>query len=492
MSGFSEELGKRIHERGIAVYELAKLSGVDRTLIHKMTKGERIPAQQSVVEALAGTLMLSTDQRENLLESYRAAKMGEEVYRRRRAVLDFYNGFPPSASSGIIQEDETAPSYILPQEAAVRGKTDVGRLVLAVLEEEAALPEGRVRIFAQPDCTVLFDLLAAVAARRNHLTIDHIMRFENSMEGKNPLYNLRCLSAVMPVLASGCLYRPRYFYGPAASWGTEDGILPYVVATGRYVVRLSHDASSAVMMRNQASLALYQELFEELMEKAVPLAGVFRTPMEQIHYITHMYDRFDSMNSDLAAQPCLLLFVGQDMVRRYVDPVFLKTPEDMNAILSYMDSDAFGRRLKNLTRVYFSREGIEEFLTTGRLHELPDYYYAPLAVPDRYRLLRGMYEAILAGTYRAVMVNRKKLRIPNNLGTYFFQNGGVGFIYTGSDRQYTAVAVSETSIVTAIQDFLEYLPESNLVETQETMMEFLKGKLAEEPQEKPVNLFDAG
>ena len=96
-----------------------------------------------------------------------------------------------------------------------------------------------------------------------------------------------------------------------------------------------------------------------------------------------------------------------------------------------------------------------------------------------------MYDAILAGTYHACLVDEKKLRVPGNLYTYFFEKGVVGFVYTGSGREYTAITVGEKSIATAIQDFLAYLPESGMVAPKREMMSFLKGKLDEAPLERP-------
>lgn len=481
---FSEELDRMIRERSIAIYELAKMSGVERTLIHKMLKGERLPAKPSVVEALADALMLSVDERETLLESYRAAKMGEEAYRSRRAVLDFYNQFPPTASSGIVRETGAGPAYIPPQEAAVRGKTCVVSLLGALLEEEAAGSDGHVRILAQPECAAPFEILAAVAARRKDLTVDHIVCFENSSRERNPLYNLNCLRAMMPIFASGCRYRPRYYYGAAECSG-EAGILPYVILTGRRLVRLSRDADYAVVSQCRPFLALYAEIFDAFMEKADPLATVLRTPMEQIGYCGKICDRFLSVNCDFAAVPCLLLFAGREMVLRYINPVFMQSPDDARVILEYMYPVTYGKRLECLTNVYFSKAGIERYLATGRLSELPDEYYSPLDVPDQYRLLRAMYDAILAGTYHACLVDEKKLRVPGNLYTYFFEKGVVGFVYTGSGREYTAITVGEKSIATAIQDFLAYLPESGMVAPKREMMSFLKGKLDKAPLERP-------
>ncbi len=477
MRNFSEELESFIRGRKITVYSLAERSGVDRTLIHKMMKGERVPAKESVVRALASELMLTPEESAELLESYRAAKMGRDVYARRKAVLDFYNGFPTPPESSL-REESRAPARVPVEDGTVSGKLEVGNLIGAVLESEAAREKGRVCILAQPECPILFDLLPLVGMRRQNLTVDHVICLENSGSeaGHNALYNLGCLGAVMPVLASGCRYRPRYYYGSADRFG-EAGMMPNLILTGNYLVRISHDASCAAISSFSPYLELYGRAFDSLSEKSMPLATVFCTPQEEISYISRLYSEFTAVEDDFTSDPCLLPFAGEEMTRRYTAPALMKDGRDARMILEYMDSVHLKNRIRNLGNVFFSEEGIDRFLSTGRITEVPTGFYSPLELPDRYRLLRGMFEASLAGKYHPVLVDARRLRIPESLSTYTFRNGAVCFIYTAPGYEYTAFTVSEASTVAAVRDFMGWLPKSSLVCSSAETLRYLKEKL---------------
>ncbi len=484
MRKFSEELEYFIKSRKITVYSLAERSGVDRTLIHKMMKGERVPAKESVVRALASELMLTPGESAGLLESYRAAKMGEDVYARRRAVLDFYNGFP-TPPAGPARRESTAPVRVPVENGTVSGKLEVGGLIGAVLEAEAAKEKGRVRILAQPECPMLFDLLPLAGLRRQNLTVDHVICLENSGSevGRSALYNLNCLGAVMPVLASGCRYRPRYYYGSADRFGAA-GLMPNLILTGDYLVRISHDASCAAVSSFAPYLELYGRAFDSLSEKSMPMATVFRSPQEEIAYINRLYSEFTAMEDDFTSDPCLLPFAGEEMTRRYVNPALVKDGRAARMILEYMNSVRLQNRLRSLGNVFFSEEGIDRFLSTGRITEVSTGFYSPLEPPDRYRLLRRMFEASLAGKYHPVLVDARRLRIPASLSTYTFRNGAVCFVYTAPGYEYTSFAVSEASTVAAVRDFMGWLPESGLVRSRDETLRYLKEKLAGAPAEK--------
>jgi hypothetical protein len=89
-----------------------------------------------------------------------------------------------------------------------------------------------------------------------------------------------------------------------------------------------------------------------------------------------------------------------------------------------------------------------------------------------------MIRASLAGKYHPVMVDSHKLRIPTSLSTYTFRNGAVYFVYTAPGYKYTSFAVTETSTVAAVRDFMSWLPKSNFVYSKDETLCYLKGKFS--------------
>lgn len=481
MQRFSEQLQQLVKSRKIAVCALAEQSGVGRTLIHKMLKGERVPAKREAVQALSSALMLTPEENRALFESWLAAKMGEGVYARRKFVLDFYNQFDSAPETNLVWESGQRPVRVLSENGVVYGNLEVRNLAGAVLETEAAKESGHIRIVAQPECSHLFDFLSVLGRRRKSMTVDHVLCLENSQNEQNGLYNLSSLRSIIPILASGCRYRLQCYYDSVAGHFGSTSILPYLILTEDYAVRIAHDASCAAVSSLPQYLTLYGRIFETLMEKSESFVTVFHSPLEQISYINRLYDDFACLEHDFTSDPCLLVFAGEDMVRRHLSPALLKQEATVRAILEYMKFAGFKSRMKNMGNVYFSENGLDRFLATGRLTEVPAEYYSPLDQSNRYRLLRSMYEASLAGDYHPVLVNGQKLRIPGNLCTYSMKNGAVCFTYTAPRREHTTFLVTEQSVVTAIQDFLDYLPESDFVYSHEETLRYLKKKLENAP-----------
>jgi hypothetical protein len=68
--------------------------------------------------------------------------------------------------------------------------------------------------------------------------------------------------------------------------------------------------------------------------------------------------------------------------------------------------------------------------------------------------------------------------------TYTFRNGAVCFVYTVPGYEYTSFAITETSTVSAVRDFMSWLPESGVVHSTDETLCYLKSKLADEFTEK--------
>lgn len=86
MAIFAEKLKSYIEKSGQTIYMVAQSSGVNRTLIHRMTTGARIPSKKETVALIAKSLLLSPADTNDLLEAYEMSKRGESAYRQLQLV----------------------------------------------------------------------------------------------------------------------------------------------------------------------------------------------------------------------------------------------------------------------------------------------------------------------------------------------------------------------------------------------------------------------
>lgn len=86
MSAFSTKLSEYISASEQTIYALAVSSGVDRSLIHRMMKGERTPSKKDTVLALSRSLLLTATETAELVEAYEIARLGEGTYLELRYI----------------------------------------------------------------------------------------------------------------------------------------------------------------------------------------------------------------------------------------------------------------------------------------------------------------------------------------------------------------------------------------------------------------------
>ena len=108
MSIFAEKLKSYIEKSGQTIYMVAQSSGVNRTLIHRMTTGTRIPSKKETVALIAKSLLLSPADTNDLLEAYEMSKRGESAYRQLQLVKQLLiNCARPSLSNWGVTPPET-------------------------------------------------------------------------------------------------------------------------------------------------------------------------------------------------------------------------------------------------------------------------------------------------------------------------------------------------------------------------------------------------
>lgn len=86
MSSFAKKLKYYVEKSGQTIYSVSVTSGVERTMVHKMIKGDRIPSNKDIVLAIARTLLLSPSDTDELITAYEISLRGESAYHQLQYV----------------------------------------------------------------------------------------------------------------------------------------------------------------------------------------------------------------------------------------------------------------------------------------------------------------------------------------------------------------------------------------------------------------------
>ena len=106
MSSFAQKLKYYVEKSGQTIYSVAVTSGVERTMVHKMIKGDRIPSNKDIVLAIARTLLLSPSDTDELITAYEISLRGESAYHQLQYVQKLLLN---CAKPSLFKIDSTPP-----------------------------------------------------------------------------------------------------------------------------------------------------------------------------------------------------------------------------------------------------------------------------------------------------------------------------------------------------------------------------------------------
>ncbi|SDM63098.1 helix-turn-helix domain-containing protein [Acetanaerobacterium elongatum] len=480
MDSFAAYLKELIEKSGISIQKLSSLCGIERTYLHKMLSGERLCPDTEAVKRIAKVLMLDLQQTKKLEEKYLIAKMGEEVYARHRLVKSLIESFdnPVVPRSPWSISSDTAILDFNGDVKPLQGMEEVSRFVKAVVEQESAKENGVIRILAQPEYTFLTELLAHIGQTKQEVSIIHLMCLQrNISEQSDNRYNLQLLSHLVPLITSVCNYQPYYYYDDVYAHINIASVLPYLIITETYAMSISADASSALVCRSQELQGFYLGQFERILAQAQRMINRLDSPMA----LFSEYGQPDSVDNmpgySLFVEPCFGHFLTADIVLKYMSPS-LKADE---SIVQWMTAQSIEKDIVRKAECYrisfFLTEGLDSFIQSGRVRELPPEFYTPLDKLCRYKLLRSLYEQSSLGKYLPVIVNPQTFRLPRNLIIGSFHQDSITFTYISPAQGMLIFSFHERSVVHAILSFLLYLKESEYALPHEETMAIIREKV---------------
>ena len=468
MSVFSELLRSHIEKCGITIVSLAKQSGVERTTLHKIISGERKPPNVEFVIKLSGLLMLSSAERERLIEQYEIPLVGDELYRRRRNVMEMIRKL-----SALGSESRYEPSEyfrIRPAEhkdhELFYSKRELQRAVYSLFVSE--FEKGNdIDIIAQPTedfCLFMKYLCVSYKGSR----IRHIFCLDSGYgSDESNDYNLGLFPGVCELSYNFSGYESMYYYDCVDSHINKAVLLPVVLLGKTFVVCADADLETGMLLYMPDAVSFYAQKFRErlkmcytFVERANNVAGMVGSGSSYHDYILTLDD-----------QPSLMLVSEEDEIR-----TGLKLPPDR--IDFFVEKVRFlkKRYYKKEYMVIFSGDGLGNFMNTGIVKELPGGICTPVSYEVRIKTLRNMIEKTEQGIYDFRIIEDSsspsdKLRI--NLDT----EGAVHFVLR-SRGDYVFMTVGEQSVRLAVHDYFTHLIESGKIYNREHSLDIMRDMLS--------------
>ena len=473
MTLFADTLKKYLETKNTTIYTISKISGVNRTMIQHMKVGKRIPANAADVTAIAKAMMLNPSETAELLRAYHISHMGEENYFRREHVSKIISGFYDMNSADELVIPTGVQDMLEMNEALkiINGQGNINRILKALLEIEANKKSGHIKLMVQPEYQYVFDCLTSIDFNRNNTLVEAIIVFDKNEGHKGTTYNLNILQKLVPILFQCEVFHPYYFYDNVDTLFNNTSMLPFKIITSDFVLAVSYEQDKAVLCNSQDMVALTGETFKKSLSVANPICQTFHPTPEEYLQSTFLSD--EEINAEevheLFYQPCFPSFCPENILMDRLNTDII--PPEMQGVIA--DYFAKIRSKYSSHSISFTLEGLNLFMETGRVTEIPDFMYTYLTPPQRLALLKNIINSVDDGSFTPRIVRSEKLSVPSPICICAPSEQKVIIYYFSPNKGQYIFHLQELSLVHAFHDFLVYLPESSMVYSDEESKELL-------------------
>ena len=276
MSEFSEFCRILQEKSGMTIYQMAKVSGMERTALNRMVIGKRLPKQEDV-DAFCKVVRANEKEKAWLRELYIMEKMGKKRYDNGKFIEKLLQEllqlkesekpvFPPLPDIGGGYE---------PLKPFIEGKEELERLIYQLLEKE----------YRRKKKTELYSNFPA----KGNMLFMATSCFEQKYEKKIPLYHFFNLNVnpekyydadcnlkvmyytLMWVFQKGADYIPYYTYSQLMLNDMELQMMPYYLVTAGGVLLISDDFQQGIFLDNPDTIHFYQEKMQYIRTQMKPL-----------------------------------------------------------------------------------------------------------------------------------------------------------------------------------------------------------------------------
>lgn len=440
MSKFSEHLEQCIIDSGMTENQLAKVSGFTRSYIALMKNGIRVSPDAGKMMKLIDILNLPPYEYDEIWSEYIRARMGDSVYEKNQAVIDFLEGFNNSSNISI----RSSHRHEIPDIKTVNNRMDLEHLIKAVMEQEALDPKGVIRIIMQPDAPVLGSIMPEICKNYKHLRIDHIICLDHPPGGgyqKDELYNIRMLKFLIPVIifSNNENYRIYHYYDQVASHFSSASLLPCMVLTNHYVINMNASMNKGVIIKDKEIIEFYDKLFRELKQGC-------RILLKWIEDKENFCGFFDFKNKT----ENVMYTVSQ---QPYVGELKMENP---TKIISYC-----------------TKKGLRIFAEKEIKEKKQENDSGSVKGNSRLLLLRKLLDALKHEKYELYFMKENRIDFPKELHIYSYGLTDTVFMYV-SEKENIKFILNEKSFTKILHEFFRDFMKTPQVSSLEESIRYME------------------
>ncbi|MFI3312284.1 MAG: hypothetical protein R3Y62_00215 [Eubacteriales bacterium] len=471
MSKFTERFQEIQQEQGFTIAAVCKKAKLERTLVHKMIKGDRHP-DKAVLNAFLAKAMLSHSQMQELQTLYEIEVVGEATYRARLQIAQLFSRIDvlSKAQSSVLAQEVDTPVNLdyLGQQQAFQGAFQ-GEMLFERWAAYAVQNSQQLSLFLPSHCHSFFNALIRIyATTPRTLEIQHIFALEKRHQKAS--VNLDIFSQLMPLaLLRKDGYHPQFFYADTHALADHFTPMPYYCFDEESVLMIGEDFTQVIFSKEPDVLQLYRQHFANTKANTIPFLTV-QTSFDNLIQGYHQGDFTGAaLRISYEAQPCIGQFITRELVDSYVNQALPQREFLVDSISKmYMDMHTNAP----LRASFFSDKGLHTFATTGVVRYFPTSIVPALRPDTRVYFLQCIKDSILRDEQSFYAIKESSLCVPDLVSCEVFEGGHISFHLNDSHFPHVFY-MSESSVVDALMDFFHSLKTAPTVYGKEETLDLI-------------------
>lgn len=383
MSIFSEYFTELIDCKGMTAAQAAQLCDVSKAVISRWCKGENLPKDRERMKLIINKMRLSPEESRKLRNAYEHEALGAEhsesfhqiielcqTLKQKRAEYQYpipalytVEGFFGSETSGFLILDN---------------KADVLQCIQKELEKNhGANSHFNLKLSLLPEPLML--LLKHFCNHAETGQMDILLRMESSAAEK-----IRLVKNMLGILFTKETLQ-FYWYNCSNQLG-QDG--QNWILSDDFCIQFSEDMSHGMLSRNTEWIKFLQWEFQELKDAG---KRIVLNHCEALSYVEERAWNWREIPGGLKVieyMPCLSLGLTERILEESLYPWILQRKMLIHEILEQFPMRFTSGNTKLVS--FFAKEGLLEFMETGRVDIFPYEIYDSISMKGRCEVLRNV------------------------------------------------------------------------------------------------------
>lgn len=455
MSKLSELCQYYIKQSHTNVYQIAKNTSLDRTMLQKMVKGTKLPGKE-FFETFLDCLFINENEREELLYEYHIEKIGRALYNRRLAIEKMFKRYTKYLNDykhndlGAFNSMTDIDKHFIEVQSKNKLKQVLHSMTVYEMEHYDE-PVFHFNTFPENIYVkrALLELTKDTDTKGKCYEYLHMFRDEYHDYAMET--NVENFSYILPF---SFMYKGNYELSYAYVSHDKDDYhylpWPYYVITHEHLFMIDITKSKGMLIHDKEAAKSAMQMIQSMKVNYMTLFKTDQTIRQQV-------DNFIDFTKD---RRWMMTFQNEPTLTPLVERTSYE-PEEGYSLYTYLV-----KCLKEHAFVYDENyisingeRGLKGIIETGII---PDFYGegAPVfSVEDRLKMLDGYLDLINIG-YTYILKNEYPLM---GLQIDLFSRNGIAITSTSKDMPFMFLIIEEPVIYKTLEDYFKSLIDEGMV-----------------------------